>query len=533
MADVSLKHINKIYDNNVQAVFDFNLEIKDKEFIVFVGPSGCGKSTTLRMVAGLEDITNGELYIDGKYSNNLAPQSRDIGMVFQNYALYPHMTVYDNMAFGLRNRKVPVPILVEREKTEEELIIEEEKIKELNANTSLSQKEFQKALKAITAPKTTQKIGKDVGMLKRILKEIDSLEKQVAKDPDNKVLQEEIVDLEYWYKYFNENDVPLYKLGHLPEEEIDRRIIEAAKILDISQYLKRKPRALSGGQCQRVALGRAIVRHAKVFLMDEPLSNLDAKLRVQMRSEIIKLHKRIGATTIYVTHDQTEAMTMADRIVCMKFGKIQQIGTPDEIYDKPSNRFVATFIGSPAMNIINAKYKDGKVFSGDISYDLNKKEEELLKHIIYQNKEMFNKDLAKANSNIQLVEHKHRFKSKAVKADLAKLSAERDKIQEKIDAYDKYFSTNEIDMLLGFRAEHAEISKTPKSGWIKGDVDVTEMMGESIVIHAHVNDNDVLLKVDKSFDVKNLDVIYFTFPREKLYIFEGVSEAALYIDNDN
>lgn len=249
MADLSLKHIDKIYDNNVQAVFDFNLEIKDKEFIVFVGPSGCGKSTTLRMVAGLEDISAGEFYIDGKLMNDIEPKDRDIAMVFQSYALYPHMSVYDNMAFGLKLKKTP-------------------------------------------------------------------------------------------------------------KEEIDKRVREAARILEIEQYLDRKPKALSGGQRQRVALGRAIVRNAKVFLMDEPLSNLDAKLRVQMRSEIIKLHERINATTIYVTHDQTEAMTMADRIVVMKAGYIQQIGTPKEIYNNPANMFVAGFLGAPATNFLNGTYEE-------------------------------------------------------------------------------------------------------------------------------------------------------------------------------
>ena len=246
-AYVSLKHIDKIYENNVQAVFDFNLDIKKHEFIVFVGPSGCGKSTTLRMVAGLEDITKGELYIDHELCNDKTPKDRDIAMVFQSYALYPHMSVYDNMAFGL-------------------------------------------------------------------------------------------------------------KLKRMPKYEIDKRVHEAARILQIEEYLDRKPKALSGGQRQRVALGRAIVRNAKVFLMDEPLSNLDAKLRVQMRSEIIKLHESLVATTIYVTHDQTEAMTMASRIVVMKLGRVQQIGTPIEIYNNPANLFVAGFIGSPAMNFMRVKF---------------------------------------------------------------------------------------------------------------------------------------------------------------------------------
>ena len=243
MASLTLKNITKRYAGNVLAVSDFNLEIKDKEFIILVGPSGCGKSTTLRMIAGLEEITDGELYIGDKLVNDVAPKDRDIAMVFQNYALYPHMTVFENMAFGLKLRKTP-------------------------------------------------------------------------------------------------------------KDEIKRRVEEAARILDIEHLLDRKPKALSGGQRQRVALGRAIVREPKVFLLDEPLSNLDAKLRAQMRTELAKLHKRIGTTFIYVTHDQTEAMTMADRIVVMKDGLIQQVDTPTKLYDSPANKFVAGFIGSPQMNFI-------------------------------------------------------------------------------------------------------------------------------------------------------------------------------------
>ena len=245
MASLSLKHIEKVYENGFHAVHDFNLEVEDKEFIIFVGPSGCGKSTTLRMIAGLEEISEGELYIGDRLVNDIAPKDRDIAMVFQNYALYPHMTVFENMAFGLKLRKVP-------------------------------------------------------------------------------------------------------------KDEIDKMVKEAAKILDLTQLLDRKPKALSGGQRQRVALGRAIVREPKVFLLDEPLSNLDAKLRAQMRTEISKLHKKLGTTFIYVTHDQTEAMTMGDRIVVMKDGYIQQIDTPTNLYQSPVNQFVAGFIGSPQMNFIDA-----------------------------------------------------------------------------------------------------------------------------------------------------------------------------------
>ncbi|NRG44919.1 sn-glycerol-3-phosphate ABC transporter ATP-binding protein UgpC [Bacillus sp. CRN 9] len=279
MAELKLNHIYKIYDNNVIAVKDFNLHIQDKEFIVFVGPSGCGKSTTLRMIAGLEEISKGDFYIDEERVNDVAPKDRDIAMVFQNYALYPHMTVYDNIAFGLKLRKV-------------------------------------------------------------------------AKD------------------------------------EIDRRVREAVKILGLEDYLKRKPKALSGGQRQRVALGRAIVRDAKVFLMDEPLSNLDAKLRVQMRAEIVKLHRRLNTTTIYVTHDQTEAMTMATRLVVIKDGIIQQVGTPKEVYDNPDNVFVGGFIGSPSMNFFNGKIQGDKFEIGNESLSIPEGRLKVLRDQGYVGKEV-------------------------------------------------------------------------------------------------------------------------------------------------
>ena len=291
MTTLSLDKIYKKYPNATQyAVEDFNIDIKDKEFIVFVGPSGCGKSTTLRMVAGLEDITEGEFKIDGKIMNDVAPKDRDIAMVFQNYALYPHMTVFDNMAFGLKLRK------------------------------------FKK-------------------------------------------------------------------------DEIKRRVEEAGTILGLSDLLDRKPADLSGGQRQRVAMGRAIVRDAKVFLMDEPLSNLDAKLRVSMRTEITKIHRRIGATTIYVTHDQTEAMTLADRIVIMSsspnsdktgtVGRVEQIGTPQELYNEPANKFVAGFIGSPAMNFFNVKVASGKLTNNEgLNMDLPEGKAKLLKEQGYEGKEV-------------------------------------------------------------------------------------------------------------------------------------------------
>ncbi|MEW4354913.1 sn-glycerol-3-phosphate ABC transporter ATP-binding protein UgpC [Streptococcus pneumoniae] len=291
MTTLKLNNLYKRYPNSdFYSVENFDLQIKDKEFIVFVGPSGCGKSTTLRMIAGLEDITEGELYIDQDLVNDIAPKDRDIAMVFQNYALYPHMTVYDNMAFGLKLRKYS-------------------------------------------------------------------------------------------------------------KEDIDKRVREAAEILSLTEFLQRKPADLSGGQRQRVAMGRAIVRDAKVFLMDEPLSNLDAKLRVSMRAEIAKIHRRIGATTIYVTHDQTEAMTLADRIVIMSatkneagtgtIGRIEQVGTPQELYNEPANKFVAGFIGSPAMNFIEVQVDGDKLTDGEaFSVGLTEPQKALLKEKGYQGKKV-------------------------------------------------------------------------------------------------------------------------------------------------
>jgi multiple sugar transport system ATP-binding protein len=320
------KKINlQITDEGVVAVQQFSLDIKDNEFIVLVGPSGCGKSTTLRMVAGLEEITSGELYIDGKLVNDVEPKDRDIAMVFQSYALYPHMTVYDNMAYSLKIKKVP-------------------------------------------------------------------------------------------------------------KDEIDRKVREAAEILDITQYLDRKPKALSGGQRQRVAIGRAIVRNPKVLLMDEPLSNLDAKLRNQMRSELIKLRQRINTTFIYVTHDQIEAMTLGDRIVVMKDGYIQQIGTPQQVFDHPANLFVSGFIGTPQMNYFDARLtlKNGRYFVDidDLSIELGE-------------------------------EKQQRLKDNEVK---------------------------EQDIILGVRPEHLVISDKG----IKGRVDVSELMGSSCHLHMTVKGKDVI-----------------------------------------
>ena len=353
----------QITDEGVVAVQAFNLDIRDKEFIVLVGPSGCGKSTTLRMVAGLEEISGGELYIDGKLVNSVAPKDRDIAMVFQNYALYPHMTVYDNMAFSL-------------------------------------------------------------------------------------------------------------KLRHMPKAEIDKAVRQAAEILDITQYLDRKPKALSGGQRQRVAIGRAIVRAPKVMLLDEPLSNLDAKLRNEMRAEIIKLRERIDTTFIYVTHDQTEAMTLGDRIVVMKDGYIQQIGTPQEVFNQPANLFVAGFIGMPVMNFFDA-------------------------NLIEEGGAYF----------VELEGHRVEL------------------------SFDKQFRLREKGVgsrrvTLGVRPEHVDLTE---SG-VEAKVDVSEMMGSSVHLHLTAQDRDMIIIVP-TVDLKNLprmgDKIRFTFKGGVVHIFDKETERNL------
>ena len=394
MSTLLFKNLNKIYDNNVQAVFDFNLEIKDQEFIVFVGPSGCGKSTTLRMVAGLEAITSGELYLDGVLINNMEPKDRNIAMVFQNYALYPHMSVYGNMAFALKLRKVPRPVYedvpeVQTLKEQNLNLMKEAKALRKQANKKNESKDILEEVskkydeiiknddKINELLKDHQIIGVYEEKIKELEKLIAALNKEIAKyqkfltkdgleEDTIKILKDaieqkeaQVEETKKQLEYFQNNKVPVFKSRKLTKYEIDIEINKAAKILDLETYLLRKPSALSGGQRQRVALGRAIVRNPKVFLMDEPLSNLDAKLRVQTRSEIINLHKRVHATTIYVTHDQTEAMTMADRIVVMKDGYIQQIDSPEVLYEDPANTFVAGFIGNPAMNFLEGTF-DGK-----------------------------------------------------------------------------------------------------------------------------------------------------------------------------
>ncbi len=442
MATLKFVNINKIYDNNVQAVFDFNLEVQDKEFIVFVGPSGCGKSTTLRMVAGLEEITSGDLYIDDKLVNNLEPKDRDIAMVFQNYALYPHMTVYENMAFSLKLKKIP-------------------------------------------------------------------------------------------------------------RDEIARRVEEAANILGLSQYLNRKPKALSGGQRQRVALGRAIVRHPKVFLMDEPLSNLDAKLRVQMRTEIAKIHKKVGATTIYVTHDQTEAMTMATRIVVMNKGYIQQIGTPIEIYNHPANIFVATFIGSPAMNLINAKFvKDEVILPQGTIVKLGKDFEKAVNDFYVKEKANLEQELKQIEDNfiekkeyedkIKIVEEKNKNHStKMLEYELQKLheelklclesNARRTYLINSLEKINALDLKKEISVIFGIRPEdiyqaNRILTDEVVSQQFALKVSVAELLGHEYYVHSEFEGVEIVSKIHAKTLVNVGDELNLVFDLSKIHLFDTITQ---------
>ncbi len=378
MASLSLRNIGKKYPGGVMAVSDFNLEIKDKEFIVLVGPSGCGKSTTLRMIAGLEEITEGELYIGDRLVNDVAPKDRDIAMVFQNYALYPHMTVFGNMAFGLKLRKTP-------------------------------------------------------------------------------------------------------------KEEIKRRVEEAARALEIEHLLDRKPKALSGGQRQRVALGRAIVRDPKVFLLDEPLSNLDAKLRAQMRTEISKLHQKIGTTFIYVTHDQTEAMTMANRIVVMKDGYIQQVDTPQHLYDRPCNVFVAGFIGSPQMNFVDAKLLEE---NGTFFVEFGSEDTKTRPGVKYK----------------------------------IKLPAEKNYRDRLVPYIDK-------EVMFGIRPENIHDEEmylsTMPDGIVEAKVEVTELMGAEIYLYVDCEGYSLTARVSPNSTARSGDVIKIAIDPTKIHLFDKETEKTI------
>ncbi len=511
---ISLQHINKIYDNHVQAVFDFNLEIKQHEFIVFVGPSGCGKSTTLRMIAGLENITAGDLYIDRVYANDLEPKNRDIAMVFQSYALYPHRTVAGNMSFGLKIRKFPTQAYDKEGK--EVLCINKGLIRDL------------------------EKERKNLATFRQ-----ECLENEKEKIPD---IDKNLQELDEKIAYLKVTPVPKYVYRHMDKELIRERVLNAAKILQITEYLDRKPKALSGGQCQRVALGRAIVRSAKVFLMDEPLSNLDAKLRVQMRSEIIKLHNQLNATTIYVTHDQTEAMTMATRIVVMDKGHIQQIGTPVEIYNHPANLFVATFIGSPAMNLFPASLgKSALNFENGYKIELGK--ESVEKAFAYYSKklqtylderESLLASFKERNMLLEKIEAlekgrggpKEKEELERTRFELGNVVKSNERLsylEEAIEKYRLFEKEGRCEVVFGIRPEDIyEVGKEYTDGElsepIDGIVTVPELLGHEYFIHIDFDGKDLVAKIAAKRLISAEEPIKVVIDLSKAHIFDAVSK---------
>lgn len=510
---ISLQHINKIYDNHVQAVYDFNLEIKQHEFIVFVGPSGCGKSTTLRMIAGLENITAGDLYIDHVYANDLEPKNRDIAMVFQSYALYPHKTVAGNMSFGLKIRKFPTQV------------VDKEGKPVLSINKGLI-KDLEKEKKNLLSFRE-ECLQSEPEKISQIDKDIDELDAKIA--------------------YLKETPVPKYVNKHMPNEVIRERVKDAAEILQITEYLDRKPKALSGGQCQRAALGRAIVRNAKVFLMDEPLSNLDAKLRVQMRSEIIKLHNKLNATTIYVTHDQTEAMTMASRIVVMEKGHIQQIGTPVEIYNHPANLFVATFIGSPAMNLFSASLEKG-ILHFENGYEIKLSKEDNKKAVsFYENelekckveREILLKNFKERNLLLEKLEHLETLPDSSKKAsEIEKTKFELEHVtksnerlvylEKAIEKYSTYIKDKKYKIVFGIRPEDIyEVGKVFTDGKlsepIDGVVNVPELLGHEYFIHIDFDQKDLVAKIAAKRLINANEKIQVILDLSKAHIFDSVS----------
>ena len=510
MANLLLRHVYKVYpgtgkakknakgeakkrSGDFVAVKDFGMEIKDGEFIVFVGPSGCGKSTTLRMIAGLEEITSGELYIDDRLVNDVDAKDRDIAMVFQSYALYPHLSAYDNIAFGLKIRKIPTPKL---DKEGKQIVdIDKKKIAELTKKLKTIAKGIISDEKTVAQYKLNiVKIEEFVQKSKATLstldqKEVDKINIKVEEALDQKAYYEkEIVYFEEQIalnkrrkeesqkelEYYKTTPVELFNYVHMSKEEIDKKVKWAAEILGIEELLDSKPSEMSGGQRQRIALGRAMVRGPKVFLLDEPLSNLDAKLRTAMRSEIVKLHDQLKTTFIYVTHDQIEAMTMGTRIVVMKLGVIQQVDTPTNLFDYPINKFVAGFIGTPQMNFFDVTIK-------------------------------------KQNEKLNVT-----FKDgQSVSMDLAKL--------RKIDK--AYLDGEEHEVVLGARGENISLAKTG----IKTKLVIKEILGNTTQLFLRLEENgqDYIVSVPERNELVSGDVVTIKFNEKFVHMFDKESELSI------
>ena len=578
---VSLQGINKVYPNGVQAVYDFNLDINKNDFIVLVGPSGCGKSTTLRMVAGLEDISSGYLYIDGVLSNYLPSKSRDISMVFQSYALYPQMSVYENIAFPLRIRKY------DKKKYDYELVYYKEVI-ELLDKKDIVQSIINSYDKSLNFGKPYEYISTKYncldGSAKYLLKEVlkltklefietefinikDSIKEQFSNKLENRKAtlkaKGKFVNDDFVYTDINGNEI--YIKAKLTEQEIRNKVFEAATILDLGPYLDRLPKELSGGQMQRVALGRAIVRNAKVFLMDEPLSNLDAKLRVMMRSEIVRIHEQIGATTIYVTHDQTEAMTMATKIVVMSKGWVQQVGTPKEVYSKPNNLFVAKFIGSPAMNIFDGTYNDGTITLDD-GFKVDFGEKLILAHKKFYTKkieeterllslldtdiegEVTRTELAKIFSaksyaknekeakDIDVLTYSKKKKKKIFAKKAVKgfdLEETRTNLNEMLAKYKEAFTSSHT-IKLGIRPENIHVASTykekDKSASFIIEPNVVELLGGEYLLHSTYNGIEMIAKVPATLEVKAHEQIKLVMSKNLIHIFDEISGERIDLD---
>ena len=467
--------LNKVYSRGVHAVIDFNLDVKKGEFIVLVGPSGCGKSTTLRMIAGLEDISSGELFIDGKYVNRLEPKQRGVAMVFQSYALYPHLSVFENLAFGLRGSKIVAP----------QTQLDPEEKKRIEAEYEGKLAEAKEAYRMATKQEKPALLAK-VKLLKR-QKHVD-LEK--ARRP-----------------VLNESGQPIVAERKIRSGEIAERILSASKALQIEEYLDRKPTQLSGGQCQRVALGRAMVRNAKIFLLDEPLSNLDAKLRVQMRSELVQLHENLGTTMLYVTHDQTEAMTMADRIVVMKDGLVQQIGTPMEVYQTPSNVFVATFIGSPNMNLLQGTVKGSSLFLGEREYPLDESEKESILSF-------YNGKLGQIAVSLQEVEKEE---------DKNLLLQEKSRLEKALSdgVYPVYFGIRPEDILL----EEEEEECYPE---MEITCQVSELLGAEYYLHFSFLGQEMVAKVPNKRPIAHGEKVKVGFKKNAIHLFDLDTEDRIF-----
>ena len=477
MSMLRLENVYKVFpghrkkDPDVLAVSDFSLDVKEKEFIVFIGPSGCGKSTTLRMIAGLEENTKGNIYIDDQLMNEVEPKYRNIAMVFQNYALYPHMTARQNMSFGLKNMKVPTPL---KDKDGNQVKgIDKKLISSIKSDMARLNRKINELNKLKEEINTLEEEIKNGNLDEKQLK---SKEFQLEKKNnlfDEKILQtsvEKLKKAEEDLEFFSNNEVPLFKQAHLPKEEINNRVNETAKILDIEELLDRKPKAMSGGQRQRVALGRAIVRTPKLFLLDEPLSNLDAKLRAQMRVEIINLYEKLDIPFIYVTHDQVEAMSMGTRIVILRNGVIQQIDSPTRLYDYPANRFVAGFLGTPQMNFVEVAIKKEK--------------------------------------NDLLIKLSERNALKVPLKDLRPIE-------------DSYLDEQEHQAILGIRSE--DIKLVDKSD-IELNVALTEVLGSETLVHADSLDEKpyrLVIKSTERLSTKHGDKIYVEINKSKIHLFSN------------